>query len=347
MPGFLGSRCYPGGYGYKPDDNRQQWLYIYKSNDYGESWYQVFQPTIISGNVLCFESGFDSIVFAGAAVDNGIIRSADYGETWSVVHAFTYEELVYDITISPGGVIWAGTDNIYGTTGAYRSYDMGLTWEYTGPEVQVYSIEFNALDEMFAGTNIYGLYKYIGTGWDNVVPGHSVRKVLTAPSGDMFLACKWYPYNNGGVMRSQDNGQTFAYENGGLDIWDVDGLALGPANYLYTWDYSPAESKEMSKLFRSKYPVTSTDDLTKSDIGYISFTPNPFRSVARIYVSGFDPGTKLNALIFTMAGSEVWEGEMISGESFQFERNGLKPGIYFLSLKANGTVAGVRKVVVY
>jgi len=53
--------------------------------------------------------------------------------------------------------------------------------------------------------------------------------------GTIFAACNYeYYYYNGGVLRSEDNGQTFDFVNSGLLINSADLLAIDGTGHIYT-----------------------------------------------------------------------------------------------------------------
>ncbi|MCD4736992.1 MAG: T9SS type A sorting domain-containing protein, partial [Bacteroidales bacterium] len=78
--------------------------------------------------------------------------------------------------------------------------------------------------------------------------------------------------------------------------------------------------------------------------------PNPFRG-STIVPYEITKHSKVQFMIYDQAGRQIKEyrlGEKVAGTfKFTIDGSGLKPGVYFITLKTNGTVSGTKKMVVY
>jgi len=211
---------------------------IFKSIDNGSTWYPVYASL---GNWAAIKSFGNGLVFAGSTSGsplNSVLRSLDNGETWETVFQISGNEAMYDFAKAPDGTIYIGTTHYFNGGGVYRSSDNGTTWEYIGlPNEQIMSVVVNAAGEVFAGGYTNGIFKYDGSGtsWTLLKNEISVMKMVINSQGTIFAACnKEYYYYNGGVLRSEDNGQTFDFVNSGLLINSADLLAIDGTGHIYT-----------------------------------------------------------------------------------------------------------------
>lgn len=308
-------------------------LGISRSMDKGETWQEIYYTGV--NNVTTIKTGYDSIVLAGSGDNEAILRSADYGENWEVVFTIDgyTEQWFTDFAFSVDGKIYASSRNpISGDEGIYVSTDLGNTWEHFGLSKDVYTIEFTKDGRLLAGTLSQGLFAYDFSfmQWDCLVPYVSVKDIVVTQSNKIFIACDEMPNFNGGVMVSDDNGQTFYYENSGLyPEYSIDELALDKTGILYGSTYS---SRRLHKTTESV--VTSMQEKTIPEKLYNY--PNPFTDFTVFDFDGIVcPNRTFNLKIYNIDGRLVFESDDnivlpygISGERFN-------PGIYVALFSAN------------
>jgi photosystem II stability/assembly factor-like uncharacterized protein len=191
------------GYDYRPDEEGTAIVsYLYKSNDYGESWQIVGALDAPAGilNIVC-PSGVKNLVFI--ATSNGIYRSSDGGTNWTKI----FNKPTRTILVSPSAsriVASCGQD------GVHVSYDNGSTWS--------------------------SISKGLTFNYNISMP--DTYTVLAAPTGESqtlyVVNTTWAGY--GGVFRSMDGGQNWSYVTSSLpQSWlstskHVNTIAIDPNN---------------------------------------------------------------------------------------------------------------------
>jgi len=209
---------------------------IFKSIDNGITWYPVYSSL---GNWAAIKAFGNGLVLAGSTsgnLYNSVLRSIDNGETWDTVFQLSSSEPVEDFAMAPDGTIYMGTTHYFNGGGVYRSSDNGTTWEYIGLSNKwIMSVIVNSAGEVFAGANAAGIYKYdgFGTSWTLLKDEVSAMKMCINTQGTIFAACN-ADYYYGGVLRSENNGQTFEFINSGLLLNGADLLAIDGTGHIYT-----------------------------------------------------------------------------------------------------------------
>lgn len=100
---------------------------IYKSYDYGNTWIKKYQNV---KNICAVTYVGEGICIAALTNSTSVLRSADWGETWSIITSANSWARIIDICASGNGsIIMVGGNNI--NKKIYRSADKGLTWATT------------------------------------------------------------------------------------------------------------------------------------------------------------------------------------------------------------------------
>lgn len=183
------------------------------------SW-QLVGPTNIGGRVLdiAVDPGAADTIFIASA-GGGVWKSTDAGTNFTSAWPAANTQSIGALTISPTGVLYAGTGETgpgggsltYGGDGLYRSGDRGASWRRIGLEgtSRISRVVLDPTDE---------------------------RRVFVAASGPLYK-----PGGERGLYRSEDGGRSFtkvlAGENATTGAVDV---AFDPRNhrvmYAAMWD---------------------------------------------------------------------------------------------------------------
>lgn len=253
---------------------------IYQSFDKGENWDTVFYSSS-GGNFVKLEAGFDSIVLAGSAYYNGIMRSGDYGNTWKrVLDLFNVNwiEWVTGFVYAPNGVIYASTAKQLSSDpgNIYQSFDYGNTWSVLTPAPSPYCIGLDNQGRLLRGEFGDGLYRldWESNEWEHILNNFSTPwGILTVPDNKIFLCMHYWPnYMLTGVMMSVDDGENYGYMNNNINTpidllnFEVDkvGRVLVGGGQLYrSWDtlFTKQENPEINKSEVKIFPNPCKDYL--------------------------------------------------------------------------------------
>lgn len=363
---YLGMRgfSYPGGI-YRSTDIAQTWEYlgldekpiyalevcsngdiiagvrhgIFKSNDNGNTWYEIYYSSGNMTNIISLSNGY---VFAGG-VDNlhGIIRSDDFGETWDTVHVFTNygQENLESLAVSEEGHVWAGTHNVFGQGSISFTTNLGETWtELDSPcnNTQVYSLAIHPQGDLFAGFHGEGLYRYNFTNqqWTALYnPWVTPRDILIIGDNKIFVGLEQDPNGGKGVIYSEDGGLNFIPLNSGINGGNgssVGDLIQHPNNFIYVF----AEG-----FYRSTIPVfTGENDYPVTETAVILNYPNPFINNTVINWDNHGKENFVSLVVTDANGKIIIKNEIENTGEYFFQNNNLKPGIFFYSLAGKKSI---------
>lgn len=257
---------------FHPSDTNQMWVGapsggIWKSDDYGESWYPLDDqlPNLGVSDIVIHPSNPDTIYMStgdGSSSDTytyGILKSVDGGTNWDttglsfgVSEAKNIRRLLLD-SLNPSTLIAAATDGIY------RSTDAGETWNKVA-NGNFTDLEFKptSTDTIYAAKgNSSGVPFYLsydnGQSWNPSSTGLSAsditRMKIAVTSANPSLIYAVTSLNNGGlegVYKSEDagaswvamsngntpnmmNGDITGQEEGGQGWYSMD-IAVSPIN---------------------------------------------------------------------------------------------------------------------
>ena len=238
---------------------------IYKSTDGGNNWqFLGLENTASIGRIVVDPSNTQRIFLAAVGSyfspnpERGIYRSEDGGQTWTQSLFISDSTGAIDIVIDPNNpsrlmaAMWErvrrpNSSQLYGpTSGIYRSYNSGDSWEYLGPTNGLpnpastnigrigLAISQSNPDILYAifssGSGYLGLYKTtnFGTSWTNADPDYEIDNG-TGGFSWYFGQVRIHPTNPNMIyaldvafMRSSNGGNTWPI---------IYGYGGGPANF--------------------------------------------------------------------------------------------------------------------
>ncbi|HEY3191057.1 MAG TPA: hypothetical protein VGJ70_26425, partial [Solirubrobacteraceae bacterium] len=221
--------------------------------------WQLVGPTNIGGRVLdvAVDPGAADTIFIASA-GGGVWKSTDAGTTFGSAWPADETQSIGALTMSPSGVLYAGTGETgpgggsltYGGTGLYRSDDRGASWRRIGlpDSSRISRIVLDPSDE---------------------------RRIYVAASGPLYK-----PGGQRGLYRSDDGGQTWdRVLRGDNETTGATDVAIDPRDhkvvYATTWD-ALREPDRRSYTGTGSGLYKSTDGgETWTRLGNGLFGPNP------------------------------------------------------------------------
>jgi photosystem II stability/assembly factor-like uncharacterized protein len=279
---------------------------IYRSQNHGDTWQEVYNavPQAYTFNIAVF--GYDSIFLVGGGNDKGIIRSGDNGLTWQPVLDYEdfdpiYEEVTTGICFGPDGDIYACSRTFVGGYGSvYISKDLGLTWSvfFNNESSQFRSIGFDQNGKLLVGT-FGGLYRFDFQleNWEfhayNMVP----VEMLMIGDSSIYLACDEESGGVGGVVFSNDIGETYEILNSGMEYPDANNFAIDGVGRILV-------SGTGHRLFRSYDTlITGLENINDVINGEpFSCYPNPYKISTSINANIDKPSS---LIIYSSVGNIV------------------------------------------
>lgn len=96
---------------------------------------------------LSWAAGSNGYVFAGTGT--GVLRTTDYGNTWTQSGNLLANDRIYSLSVGPRGYLYAGASG-----GVFVSTDVGNSWDNIGLVNRfVYSMAVSLTGQIFAGTD--------------------------------------------------------------------------------------------------------------------------------------------------------------------------------------------------
>lgn len=306
------------------DHSQSSYFGIFKSSDNGNNWQAVYLPDFSFDNIRQYRCGFDSIMFAGAV--RYIFRSADHGQTWDVAHfsnAANYVEVFTDFAFSPDGIIYATSARMYSDCGKlWRSLDTGLTWEEIGGCNFYDSMAIDSSGKILIGGE--GLFRYdpVTQVWEQLLPSfYRPDDIIVAPNQNIYIGCNLTGISIGGVLVSENNGQTFTAINSGIDWIDV--MRLKPDNIGRLLVVNGDVLRSIDTL------ITNTSYNSLNTNSRLFIYPNPVESYFTVQTPEIF-GAKIIVSIYSITGIKLYEETVNNGNRIRFP-SGLMPGIYIVT----------------
>ncbi len=164
---------------------------LFKSLDFGESWFRISQDSIFIDDFAVLSS---NIILA--VEWNDAYKSIDGGIHWNKLNIKSPHPYYKKISFSADSILYIGTNG----EGVYKSIDFGETWEINVPStyLAVDAISFNSSGHILIGGEISGcnLSTNKGVDWIN----------LNAGLPSTFINNIYFDYSNYAFLGLSNNG---------------------------------------------------------------------------------------------------------------------------------------------
>jgi photosystem II stability/assembly factor-like uncharacterized protein len=300
------------------------------SSDNGNDW----TTDIIDSGQYVFCVGFsDTNLVAGT--DNGVFISNSNGQSWE-----SSDDSVDEIF----ALASQGSNLIAGSEGIFLSTDNGLTWNAENnalSNTDVYALAWNE-NELFAGTSDTGVFVSMDNGqtWNAVNNGltDSTIYAFQMNGSQIFVG------TDSGVFLSTNNGGNWLQVNDsfteyftGVYSFCMDDSFLYAGSGGGVWRRLLNEFNGVS----DGVPASPAENASSQSL---SVYPNPFAQSTTISFTTPESG-EAEITIVNILGAQVatlFSGELANGEhSFNWNADGMPPGIYECIVQMNGQVQQV------
>lgn len=323
---------------YAGNDQTEYHSGLFRSSNNGQSWESLVPDIGVYGNISCILPMGDTI-FANIGMRSNLIRSTNNGLSWSLVFSSdNTSEYISDIAQSGTGDIYISLMCFFPNIGGvYKSVNLGDTWEYVGLiNHQVYSLEFNSNDDLFIG--VWSDFVYATGGFyvlyngsdeiEELLFGPTVADLVINSDNDIYFADV-----PSGIIRSQDNGQTFEYVNEGLS-GTTGRMSIDSQGFIYL--ASIYSSNRLAKSIDPTITGIETEPLI-SPSNNIRVIPNPASDrLTIIFKENFNHKNK-DIIIFNSLVIEVQHFKVSQNvKEIVVDTSNLRSGLYFVVMKAEG-----------
>jgi photosystem II stability/assembly factor-like uncharacterized protein len=304
---------------------------IFRSQDHGLSWDHI-SGTTITGMYISIRGLLvtrDSILLAGTS-QGRVYRSEDWGDSWTRVDSAGSTGPVEAIAADSAGRIFIASS----TKGVFASTTKGLTWIDRSAGLKSKKVKCLAARDsawIFAGGATGSLSRSSDAGltWQTLSPGATgwVQALTVTPAGDIIASIGTR------VLRSTDNGDTWAPDSSGLPATTIMTLAVTADSVAYA-------GADRQPVFYSRRTLTAIPDIASRipDRARLEQNyPNPFNPSTTIRFT-LGARVRVRLSVWNMLGQRVAmlrDEEVDPGQhECVFSGAGLASGVYFYQLQA-------------
>jgi len=279
---------------------------------------------------------------------NGIYRSADRGNTWTLINNGINNPYKEGRSLtSYNNIIYAGI-GVYDLH-IYKSTDFGDNWEYISQDIPTNAIPYSlyAYDNILLCGTANGVYKSTnyGTNWILIpgIPGN-IGLFGFASSGSKNIFISAWDY---GVYISNDYGESFNLKNDGLQSLRCTALYKF-GNYLFLGtNPTTLPCKVYRRPLNEVIGIKNISTEIPSEYKLYQNYPNPFNPTTNIKYQIAD-NKYITIKVYNILGKEIGTlvNEKQSPGIYEVSFNGsrLSSGIYFYRIQA-GDFMQVKKMV--
>ncbi len=303
---------------------------IHKSSDAGQTW-EILNNNSPGGPVISFAAKMtvsDSLVLAGA-LQNGILRSGDFGVSWSTQSTGIAPSLASCVAVIGNNIIAGTYDN-----GLFLSTDAGFTWAQTGAVGELINDITVTGNVVIAATGgIGGTYRSTNQGLSWTPVASDYFEYLSV-SGPYVIAS-----GPGTVYLSVDQGLTYAFPTPAPSGSFISS-SVASDNEVYIGTFYDGVWKT------TFFDITGIQE-TAGNPFIASVVPNPAHDFTTIVTNDEMLQHNPVGIITDINGRKV-KNQKIAGSFTGLDVSELKPGVYlFRVLGSNGAETTPQKIVIY
>jgi photosystem II stability/assembly factor-like uncharacterized protein len=299
---------------------------VYRSSDLGESWTQI--NTGRDNTYISALLAVNSNIYAGT-VGTGVWKSTNNGDSWFPSNSGMAFELISSIAISNNNIYAAASNFLY------VSADQGGSWSPV-PDLSYFTIRSLNADNNFIYVGVFGGLKMssdYGQTWSPLIdilfiPPLSYIQSFCSDGSILYGGINAYPGTGFGVIKSTDQGLTWAPANAGIEERSITSVLFSS-----------------SKLFAGSLSggiFLSTDQGSSWIKDNSGLPPGGLIRSFLSYSNYIFAGTQLDGIYGSSDGGATWESfdNDVSGE--------LKFALVFtLAQKDNAIYAGTSTTGIY
>jgi len=339
---------------------------IFKSTDGGNNWNNVNLPDSEGPFITRIVSSQLDPDLVFVCSNEGLIKSTDFGDTWEIKSMpeswdFNFFGPPTKISLADPNIVWSGSE-ISEYSRLALSNDKGETWSetanYTKADmgrvtgIATHPTNKNIAFALFSQANGPKILKTtdLGQSWVDI-SGFETDDIKVSSNGFPNVATYSLlvmPFDTNmiwagteiGLFESLDGGVTWNYANNGLPavgIWQmkiVNNQIVLATHGRGIWTVETSE-------------IVATNDIVKREIK-IGLYPNPIQESSTITFD-IEEKQNVNISIYSLDGKlvkNILDKKVSGNQSIRFDRQGMLPGTYIVSLKSKYGITS-RKLIVY